>query len=174
MSCLRTGNCLMLWPPKMNGMKASRMLGLRVFSMVIGMALAVFVGRAEEQSPASAPQDKLLSIPVLSAKLTNDTLALSWPASATNWMLSTQAVGARGWSLVTATQYSTNATDVYMTTSLPVKTTFYRLVKVPASFRNRNFQPAQALALPTLPKPKPGARPPKPPATPPPQSSQPQ
>lgn len=168
MSCLRASASLMLCHRKMNGMKAQGMLGFRVISTLAAMIiiLAAFASMAEEQPPVSAPQEQPSSIPVLSARLTNDTLALSWPKSATNWMLSTQSIDARGWSPVTATQYGTNATDIYVTTPLPAKTTFYRLIKVPPGFRNRALQPAQLPALPPLPKP--GAKPPRPPGTPPP------
>jgi hypothetical protein len=153
MSCLRTAASLMLWPPKMNGIKAQGTVGvLAVFILpAMVLILVAFAGMAEEPTPVPAPPQKTEPIPVLSVAITNDTLTLSWPKSATNWMLSTQAVNDRRWNFAMATLYKTNETEIYLATALPVKTTFYRLIKTPPGFRNRVGKPPQPPPLPPLP-----------------------
>ncbi len=155
MSCLRTAASLMLWPPKMNGIKAQGTVGVLAVLVLPAMVLILiaFSGMAEEPTPVPASPQRTEPIPVLSATITNDTLTLSWPKSATNWMLSTQAVNVRGWNLGMATLYKTNEVETYLTTALPARTTFYRLIKTPPGFRQRVLQPAQSPALPPLPKP---------------------
>lgn len=119
--------------------------------MVLGL---IAVGSfAEEQTPAV--QEQASSIPALTFKYSKDTLTISWPKSATDWMLSTQSIDAKGWSFVPAAQYGTNAAAMYLKTALPAKTMFFRLVKIPSGIRNKIGLQTQLPALPPMPKPGP-------------------
>lgn len=150
---------------KMYHMKADGMY-LKGFLFLLSMlVLCSITSNAADPSSSSAP--------TLSATFTNDNLTLTWPKSAINWLLATQTVDGKHWTYVPASQYGTNATNIYLTVRLPVEKTFYRLVEVPPGIRNRLGSAVRASPPPAPPvstnqgtRPRPAKAPPAPPPQP--------
>jgi hypothetical protein len=139
----------------MNRMKAPGVFG---FSKV---CLLLFLTSLVNTIGDRGLAEEARQVPALSFNIKKDSLTVSWPKSATNWLLSTQAVDARGWTYVPATQYGTNKSNIFVTTPVPAKETFYRLVKVSAAMRNHLGNTPQPPPPPIPPSPHPGGHPPR-------------
>jgi hypothetical protein len=68
--------------------------------------------------------------PMLTAARSNAVTIVSWPLSASGWVLETTPAlpgDSLAWSTVAATEYQTNATSVFIVTSNLTSNAFYRL-----------------------------------------------
>ena len=138
-------------------MKAQGTYLVAVSLVIFALAFAAITGVAGE--PPSSTATASSPVPALTAAYTNGSLTLAWPKSAVNWLLSTQAVNGKIWTFVPASQYGTNATDIYLTITTPAEKTLYRLVKVSPAARNWLGHAARLPPPPLPPMPtKPGTR----------------
>jgi hypothetical protein len=70
--------------------------------------------------------------PLLRITQTNGVVTISWPNSATGWVLDMSATLSGNpppWGQVPSAQYQTNATDAFITVNPPTGNAFYRLRK---------------------------------------------
>src|SRR5687767_4912300 len=98
---------------------------MRIMDLWLVLALAIFLA---PRTDASA----LPSSPQLRIARTSNSLILSWPASATDWVLehATALNSAGSWTVPPQADYETNSTEISLHIPQPGTNRFYRLQRL--------------------------------------------